>query len=448
MKLDDAAVVGFGDGDEEAFDFDGFSDLREVAEFLSDVAADGGDFLVLEFNGDEFFEFVEVEGASGGEFLAVFDEVELGFFGFIEFVFDIADDFFHDVVEGDDPDSAAVFVDGKSDVSAGFAEARKEFVDGEHFGDHEEVPFDLAEIGVGFIEEREKIFDMDEAEGFVEVAFDEREAGVFGVDGDFEVGLEAVFDVEGNDEVAWRHDIADAAVVEGEDVEEDVLFGGGHFGGFFTFGDDVAKFLFGVGKFGLGDGFDFEAGFEQPVGGAVEDPDGGFEEGVEKVEGGADGEGGAEGFANGEGLGHQFAEDDVEEGDDAVGEDVGEGGDDGFIGEADFEEDWLDEAVDEGFAKAAQGDTGEGDAELGGGEVAVEVLDLIAGADGAGFAFCDSGLELGTADFDDGEFSGDEEGVEEDEKENGEGAPSEFGAGNVPVPDQLFMAGEGQEGER
>lgn len=179
MELDDAAVVGLGDGDQEAFDFDGLSDLGEVTEFLSDVAADGGDFLVLEFDGDEFFEFVEVEGACGGEFLAVFDEVELGFFSFIEFVFDIADDFFHDVVEGDDADSAAVFVDGKSDVSAGFAEAREEFVDGEHFGDHQEVSFDFTEVSVGFVEEGEKIFDVDEAEGFVEVAFDEREAGVF-----------------------------------------------------------------------------------------------------------------------------------------------------------------------------------------------------------------------------------------------------------------------------
>lgn len=189
-------------------------------------------------------------------------------------------------------------------MSTGFAEAWEELVDGEHFGDHEEVPFDLAEIGVGFIEEREKIFDVDEAEGVIEVAFDEREAGVFGVDGEFQVGFEAVFDVERDDEVAWRHDIADAAVVEGEDVEEDVLFGGGYFGGFFTFSDDVAEFFFGVGEFGLGDGFDFEAGLQQPVGGAVEDPDGGFEDGVEKVEGGADGEGGAEGFADGEGLGH------------------------------------------------------------------------------------------------------------------------------------------------
>ena len=137
----------------------------------------------------------------------------------------------------------------------------------------------------------------------------------------------------------------------------------------------------------------------------------------------------------------------MEEGDDAVGEDVGEGGDDGFVGEADFEEDRLNEAIDEGFAEAAEGDTGEGDAELGGGEVAVEVLDLIAGADGAGFAFGDGGFELGAAYFDDGELGGDEEGVEEDEEKYGDGAPSEFGAGEIPVPDQLFMAGEGQEGE-
>ena len=300
MELDDAAVVGFGDGDEEAFDFDGLSDLGEVTEFLSDVAADGGDFFVLQSDGDEFFEFVEIEGAGGGEFFVVFDEVELSFFGFVEFVFDVADDFFHDVVEGDDADGAAVFVDCQGDVGASLAEAVEQFVDGEHLGDHEEVAFDLAEIGVGLIEEGEEVFDVNEAEGFVEVAFDEGKAGVFGFDGEFQVGLKAVFEVEGDDEVARRHDVADAAVVEGEDVEEDVLFGGGHFRRFFTFGDDVAEFFFGVSEFGFGDGFDFEAGFEQPVGGAVEDPDGGFEDGVKEVERGADSEGGAEGFANGE----------------------------------------------------------------------------------------------------------------------------------------------------
>lgn len=137
----------------------------------------------------------------------------------------------------------------------------------------------------------------------------------------------------------------------------------------------------------------------------------------------------------------------MEEGDDAVGEDVGESGDDRFVGEADFEEDRLDEAVDEGFAEAAQGDAGEGDAELGGREVTVEVLDLVTGADGAGFAFGDSGFELGAADFDDGEFSGDEESVEEDEEKNGDGAPSEFGAGQIPLSYEFPMPGEGEEGK-
>lgn len=261
---------------------------------MGDVAADGGDFVVLEFDGGKFFKLVEIESASSREFFVVFDDVEFSFFGFVEFVFDVANDFFHDVVERDDADSTSIFIDGESDVSACFTETGKKFVYGEHFGDHEKVPFDLAQIRIRFVEKRKKIFDMNESESFVEVAFDEREAGVLGVDGDLQIGLEAVFDVERDDEVPRCHDIADAAVVESEDVEEDVLLGGGYLGGFFAFGDDVAKFLFGVCKFRLGNGFDFEEGFEEPIGGAVEDPDGGFEESVEKVKGCADGKGGAE----------------------------------------------------------------------------------------------------------------------------------------------------------
>ena len=387
---------------------------------MGDVTADGGDFVIFDADVGEFIEFVEIEGAGGGELVFAVEQFKFGLFSLVELVLDVPDDFFHDVVESDDADGTAVFVHSECEVGMGFTEAMEQFVDREHFGDHEEVALDLAEVGIGMVEEGEQVFDVDEAEGFIQVAVDEGEAGVFGLDGELEIGLEVVFHIERDHQISWGHDVADAAVIESEDVKEDVFFGGCDIAGFFAFSDDVAEFFFGMGELGFGDGLDFKEPLEEVVGGAVEDPDGGFEEEVKEVEGGADGEGGLEGLANGEGFGHQLTKDDVEEGDDAVSEEVGAAGDDSFVLNAEVEETGLDEAIDEGLAEAAKGNAGEGDAELGGGKVTVQMVDLMTGESGAATAFAGGGLELGAAHFDDGKLGGHKEGVEQDEKKHGE----------------------------
>ncbi len=75
-----------------------------------------------------------------------------------------------------------------------------------------------------------------------------------------------------------------------------------------------------------------------------------------------------------------------------------------------------DDLGDGGFADPAEGEAGEGDAELDGGEEVVDgVLELEGGA-GAGTAEGDELLDAGLADADEGELGGDEEAVGQDEE--------------------------------
>ena len=140
----------------------------------------------------------------------------------------------------------------------------------------------------------------------------------------------------------------------------------------------------------------------------------------EDVHGAGDGEGDAFGALEGEGLGDEFAEEDFEVGDEREGDDDGDGVgvDDGVGGRT-----WSqllgeveDDVGDGGFADPAEGEAGDGDAELDGGEELVDgVLELEGGA-GAGAAEGDELLDAGLADADEGELGGDEEAAGQDEE--------------------------------
>ncbi len=133
------------------------------------------------------------------------------------------------------------------------------------------------------------------------------------------------------------------------------------------------------------------------------------------------------GFAEGEGLRDEFAEQDVEIGN--QGEAQHDGGYGDQVGVDDGVGDGLEpafkEAGDDGFADPAEGEAAEGDAELDGGEEVVEVL--LEAADGA----CsedilgDELLDAGFADADEGELGSDEEAVGEDEQGHRDGAKEE-----------------------
>jgi hypothetical protein len=143
----------------------------------------------------------------------------------------------------------------------------------------------------------------------------------------------------------------------------------------------------------------------------LSDPDEGEEEVVENEERGGDPEGDAFGALDGEGLGGEFAKNNVEKGDDGKRDGEGDRGDGGGIAEAPLCEKRPDAVGDVGLADPTEAETGERDAELGGGEGGVEVFggfesELHAPAAGLG-----EGAELADADFDEGEFGGDEKSV-------------------------------------
>ena len=89
-------------------------------------------------------------------------------------------------------------------------------------------------------------------------------------------------------------------------------------------------------------------------------------------------------------------------------------------GDADQAEERLDELGDIRLADPAEGKAGHGDAELGGGEIGVEVLGDVPGEDGAAVALFDEGIELAGADLDDGELRDDEEAVDGHDEEDAE----------------------------
>ena len=65
------------------------------------------------------------------------------------------------------------------------------------------------------------------------------------------------------------------------------------------------------------------------------------------------------------------------------------------------------------LGEPAQAQAGHGDAQLGGAEIGGEILQNVPGQAGAAVALHDQGVQLGVAQFDEGEFSGDEKAVDQ-----------------------------------
>ena len=412
----DAAPIGLGDSDDVVFDANLFPLFGELAIEMSDIATDRADVGAFEFEISEVAKFVEADATLDSELVGV-EAFELGIIG-IKFVVDFADEFFEDVIESDDADCAPEFINDEAEVGVSGEEKGEEFFEGHHFWDGENIATNAEHIGLGLAEEFKEIFDVNDADRVIEVTIAEGEAGVSGVDGALEIFFEGVFGVEESDFAARGGDIADDAIGHIESVDEDGLTERGDFFGAFAFGEDDAEFFFAVGEIVFADWLDAEEGADEPIGDGIEEPDGWSEEGVEEAEGARDPEGGGDGFADGEDFGGLFAEGDVEGGD--GGESDRESGvlDHRWGGDADFQEKRLEHLGEERFADPAEAEAGESDSELAGGEVGFEILGEMMGEGGGGVAVFGHGLELGGADFNEGEFGGDEEAVEEDEGED------------------------------
>lgn len=186
--------------------------------------------------------------------------------------------------------------------------------------------------------------------------------------------------------------------------------------------------------------------FEEPIRVAVEKPNERAECFVKEVKRATDGESDAEGFANCERFRSELTEDDMEVGDEPKRDDEGGWMDNPWLVDACEGKERFDHGREERFAEPAEAEGSEGDAELGRAEVGVEMRDNFFGGDGASVAFFDEGFELAGADLDDGEFRGDEESVQEDEKENG-GQFEEDNSRGIPLGEDGSVGGNRQKQE-
>jgi len=114
-------------------------------------------------------------------------------------------------------------------------------------------------------------------------------------------------------------------VGEVEDLIHEFGFAFADFASGGTCFEDQAQFLFGVDFMPVFSGGFQTEGFEDLTGGPVQELDGPLEQEIEPAEGVDDGEGDSFGLLDGEGFGSEFADNDVECGDDGEGDSGGDG---------------------------------------------------------------------------------------------------------------------------
>jgi len=145
---------------------------------------------------------------------------------------------------------------------------------------------------------------------------------------------------------------------------------------------------------------------------------------VKDAHGPGDDQGGRFGALEGEDLGRLFADDDMEE-DDQRENDRGGEGMGGGCAEADVGEDGRKDVGEGEFAEPADPEAGQRDADLGGGEIGVEMAQQVKGRARAKNLFRRQTLETRFTHLHERELGGDEKTVERDEDGDSENFPEE-----------------------
>src|ERR1700691_1903568 len=207
------------------------------------------------------------------------------------------------------------------------------------------------------------------------------------------------------------HDFADGDAVEFDGVVDHLFLRGGNLADLAAGGDDELEFVGGVdGAAAAG-----ITGAEKPqdqASGAAHEKKYGACEGEERFHGSSHSQGDLLGALQGESLGDEFAEQDVEIGDEAEGDDDGDAvGVDGRVRNLMHKAQRTYQLGDHGFADPAQSQADDGDAELDAVDDFVEVLMQALDDTGAGAAGFNELLDAGVANTDQGELRGGEKRI-------------------------------------
>lgn len=168
--------------------------------------------------------------------------------------------------------------------------------------------------------------------------------------------------------------------------------------------------------------------FDDSAGDAVHEIDGPAESGEKPLEGTSDHEGDAFGAGEADGFGNEFAEDDVDGAEEHEGEREGDGvNEERAVGAGFRRKKILNEFGERGFAESAEGQAGEGDAELDSGDDAMEIAEKAFDDAGLGIAFGDELAHARHAHGDERELRGGEEAVENHEQHDSDQAEQKHG---------------------
>ncbi len=254
---------------------------------------------------DDFQEVVE-EGA-GFEDVGVVFEADEALFLFVVFVVDVADDFFEDVFHGHDARRAAVFINDNRHVDfldlELFEEVADFFCPGDEVGGAQErLPAEVFR----FVEVCQEVFHVEDAFDVVQVLAEDGKAGVARLDDNLLHLTEMVFDVYRRDVDAGLDDVDGADVAEAHDAFQ-YLFLAVDFG---IFGQFQC-----LGQLVDGDALLLGDAFADDGGGGDEQGGEGAENIGEQGEGSRHEDGYFEAGTVGVQLGHDFPDEEDDEGD-------------------------------------------------------------------------------------------------------------------------------------
>ncbi len=138
------------------------------------------------------------------------------FLGFVEFVFDVADDLFQHVFHRDQAGDAAVLVDDDGLVVAAGAELVQQHVQALGFRNEHGRAHQRAHFDAGFQHAAQQVLGQQDADDVVAVAFVDGKARVRGLDDRGDQMGEGLGDVEQVHARARDHDVADGAFGHGQ----------------------------------------------------------------------------------------------------------------------------------------------------------------------------------------------------------------------------------------
>ena len=339
---------------------------------------------------------------------------------------DLTDDFFDDVLEGDDAGDAAVLVDDDGHLQALVAQLDHEGADRHGLGNRGRVGHegrgDDGDLGTTIGGHGDRAAQRDQAEDVVGVVPDHGESGVSRFACQVENVLGAVALAEGMQAAAVGHDVGGAEGGHADRVDEEV--GRRHVEGALFDGvlDEGGQLRGGARRGDLLLGLDAHAG-EHPVRGSTEHPDDGARDGGEGHLEGHDAHSGGQGVRQGEVLGNELAEEHREDVDEGGGHECRDAGGQP-PGEARRPEEVLQQASQRALRRVAEQDRGQRNAHLRTRQLGGQGSGGAQDGGGAAVPFLSLLLEDGLIDRDKRKLGGDEDegaGGQDDAEQKHEG---------------------------